>query len=167
MGGAGGLLYCGVVGGAGRGQPGLVRQAAQHGHVVHGEVVAAASFCPSHASARALSRRGDQSASSRPSRCTVPVWHQPRQCAQQGGFAAVGADDASSSTRQHGQMNVPAVQGTTDASAHLVSVDSYQLRSMSRGHSTPLGGAPVHQPQQVAAAQHGGEHAHRQLLRAR
>ncbi len=74
----------GVVGRARRGQPGLVRQAAQHGYVVHGEVIGRCFVLPSHDSARALSRRG-QSASARPSRCTVPVCGiRPRQCAQQG-----------------------------------------------------------------------------------
>ncbi len=34
-------------------------------------------------------------------------------------------------------MNVLQYGARTDASAHLVGVDSYQLRSMYDGHSTP------------------------------
>ena len=39
LGGLQSLLHGGMVGGAGRGQPGLVRQAAQHGHVPHRQIV--------------------------------------------------------------------------------------------------------------------------------
>ena len=104
-----GALHRRVIGRAGRCQPGLVRQAAQQGHVVHREVVGAgfsgAALRQPGQGAGALAR-GHARHGLAVQQHLALVRQHARQRTQQGGFArAVGADDAGPAAAGQGQIH--------------------------------------------------------------
>jgi hypothetical protein len=123
------LLHGGMVGSTWRGQPGLVRQTAQHGHVIAGEVVGRAFVLSQPGQLAGAFARGDlrqRAAQQLHFALHGCVRQQARQHLEQGGLArTVGADNAGPAPG--GQLQVDALQyeAISDACAYLACADSY------------------------------------------